>query len=109
MHLPPLGQRLPASSPPPHGALRRALSALAALLVTVATAAVVAQAAAAATNLLVNGDFSAGNTSGWTCSPGDAVVTSPVYPGDSRALAGTPASSDYAQCSQVVSVQPSSS
>lgn len=37
------------------------------------------------------------------------MVTSPVYPGSTYALAGTPTDSDYAQCSQVVSVQPSSS
>jgi chitinase len=108
MHLLPHGQRLPTSSSPPRGALRLALSTLAALLVTVAAAAV-APGASAAANLLVNGDFGAGNASGWTCSSGDAVVTSPVYPGDSHALAGTPSNSDYAQCSQVVSVQPSSS
>jgi len=40
---------------------------------------------------------------------GDTVVTSPVYSGSTYALAGTPTDSDYAQCSQVVSVQPSSS
>jgi chitinase len=69
----------------------------------------VAPAASASTNLLVNGSFSTGTTSGWTCSSGDSVVTSPVYPGSSYALAGTPSDSDYARCSQVVSVQPSSS
>jgi chitinase len=68
-----------------------------------------APGASAATNLLVNGDFSAGSTAGWTCSSGDTVVTSPVYSGSSYALAGTPTGSDDAQCSQVVSVQPSSS
>ena len=56
-----------------------------------------------------NGDFGTGTTSGWTCSSGDTVVTSPVYSGSAYALAGTPTDSDYAQCSQVVSVQPSSS
>lgn len=66
-------------------------------------------AASAQSNLLANGDFAAGSTAGWTCSSGDTVVTSPVYPGSSYALAGTPAGSDDAQCSQVVSVQPSSS
>src|SRR6202042_2729269 len=65
--------------------------------------------ASAQTNLLTNGGFSAGSTSGWTCSSGDSVVTSPVYTGSSYALAGTPTGSDDAQCSQVVSVQPSSS
>ena len=68
-----------------------------------------APSAVAQTNLLTNGDFATGSTSGWTCSSADAVVTSPTYDGSSYALAGTPAGSDYAQCSQVVSVQPSSS
>jgi chitinase len=68
-----------------------------------------AASAAAAANLLVNGDFAAGSTSGWTCSAGDTVVTSPVYSGSAYALAGTPTDGDYARCSQVVSVQPSSS
>ena len=109
MHLLPHGQRSSTSSSPPRGTLRLASSALASLLVAAAAGAMVAPAASAAANLLVNGDFSAGNTSGWTCSADDTVVTSPVYPGDSHALAGTPSGSDYAQCSQVVSVQPSSS
>ena len=63
----------------------------------------------ASANLLANGDFATGSTSGWTCSSGDTVVTSPVYSGSAYALAGTPTDSDYARCSQVVSVQPSSS
>jgi chitinase len=68
-----------------------------------------APAASAQSSLLTNGDFASGNTAGWTCSSGDTVVTSPVYSGAAYALAGTPTSSDYARCSQVVSVQPSSS
>jgi chitinase len=68
-----------------------------------------APSASAQTNLLTNGDFTTGSTSGWTCSSGDTVVTSPTYDGSSYALAGTPTDSDYARCSQVVSVQPSSS
>jgi len=81
------------------------------LLVPVAMLALGIQASAAyaQTNLLTNGSFSTGNTSGWTCSSGDSVVTSPVFTGSSFALAGTPAGSDDAQCSQVVSVQPNSS
>jgi chitinase len=70
---------------------------------------VAAPAALAQTNLLSNGGFASGNTAGWTCSSGDTVVTSPTYDGASYALAGTPTDSDDAQCSQVVSVQPSSS
>jgi chitinase len=88
---------------------RSGLVALAAIPALLALA-LVAPAASAQTNLLTNGSFSTGNTSGWTCDAGTAaVVTSPVYTGDSYALAGTPTSSDDAQCSQVVSVQPSSS
>jgi chitinase len=68
-----------------------------------------APSASAQTNLLANGNFATGSTSGWTCSSNDTVVTSPTYDGASYALAGTPTGSGYAQCSQVVSVQPSSS
>ncbi|MBV9448121.1 MAG: fibronectin type III domain-containing protein [Streptosporangiaceae bacterium] len=68
-----------------------------------------APAASAQSSLLTNGDFATGSTAGWTCSSGDTVVSSPVAPGSSHALAGTPTSSDDAQCSQVVSVQPDSS
>jgi chitinase len=80
------------------------------LLVPLALLALGVQAstANAQTNLLTNGSFATGSTAGWTCSSGDTVVTSPVYSGSSYALAGTPTSSDDAQCSQVVSVQPSS-
>ena len=63
-------------------------------------------AAAASTNLLTNSGFESGNLSGWTCSAG-RVVTSPVHSG-SYALAGAASSSDDAQCTQKVSVQPSS-
>jgi chitinase len=80
------------------------------LLVPLALLALGVQAstANAQTNLLTNGSFGTGSTAGWTCSSGDTVVTSPVYSGSSYALAGTPTNSDDAQCSQVVSVQPSS-
>jgi chitinase len=83
-------------------------SLLGVLTLTAAMAAIMAPAASAQTNLLTNGSF-AGSTSGWTCSANDSVVTSPTYDGASDALAGSPTSSDDAQCSQVVSVQPSSS
>jgi chitinase len=78
-------------------------------LLGLAVVGLTAPAASAQANLLTNGDFATGSTAGWTCSSADTVVTSPVYPGSSYALAGTPTDSDYAQCSQVVSVQPSSS
>jgi hypothetical protein len=70
--------------------------------------ALTAAPASAATNLLANPGFEAGSLSGWTCSPLGSVVTSPVHSG-SYALAGAASSSDDAQCSQQVSVQPSSS
>jgi chitinase len=79
------------------------------LLVAGLASAIVAPAASAQANLLTNGSFATGSTSGWTCSANDTVVASPTYDGASHALAGTPTGSDYAQCSQVVSVQPSSS
>jgi chitinase len=84
------------------------LALFACCLLAVFGAGLTAPAASAATNLLANGTFAAGSTAGWTCSAGDTVVTSPVDTGSSYALAGTPTGSDDAQCSQVVSVQPSS-
>jgi len=87
----------------------RLLALLACGLLAVFGAALAAPVASAQTNLLMNGTFAAGSTAGWTCSAGDTVVTSPVYNGSAYALAGTPTNSDDAQCSQVVSVQPSSS
>jgi chitinase len=72
---------------------------------TVALAAGLTGASAAATNLLTNGDFEAGNLTGWSCSALDTVVTSPVH-GGTHALQGAASSSDNAQCTQTVSVQP---
>jgi chitinase len=80
-----------------------------ALILLAGVTAAAAPAALAQSDLLSNGNFASGSTAGWTCSSGDTIVTSPVYTGSSYALAGTPTSSDDAQCSQVVSVQPSSS
>jgi hypothetical protein len=65
-------------------------------------------AATAATNLVSNPGFETGTLSGWTCSSQDAAVGSPVHSG-SHALSGAATSSDDAQCSQVIQVQPSSS
>jgi hypothetical protein len=83
----------------------RAVVHICVLMLLAAGLGLMTPAAMARSNLLVNGDFAAGSTAGWTCSSGDTVVASPVYPGSSYALAGTPTSSDDAQCSQVVSVQ----
>ncbi len=94
------------------GVRRSRLAAMAAAVVTamgvtatglsgLATAGAVAQA-----NLLANPGLETGSLSGWSCSPLGHVVTSPVHSG-SYALAGAVSDSDDAQCTQSVSVQPS--
>jgi chitinase len=68
-----------------------------------------ASAQAAAANLLTNPGFEAGSLTGWTCDAGTgSVVTSPVHSG-SYALSGAATSSDDAQCTQTVAVQPNTS
>jgi hypothetical protein len=85
------------------GSLALAGSGLAAVVLAAAPA------TAAATNLLSNPGFETGTLSGWTCDSGTAaVVASPVHAG-SHALGATPSSSDDAQCTQTVSVQPNTS
>jgi hypothetical protein len=69
-------------------------------------AALAAPAGAATANLLVNPGFESGDLSGWSCdSAAGSVVAAPVHSG-SHALAGAATSSDDAQCTQTVSVQP---
>jgi chitinase len=89
--------------------MRHRLSAFVATAAAMLTSAAVITAppAAAAANLISNGGFETGTLSGWTCSTLDSVVASPVHSG-SHALSGAASSSDNAQCSQSVSVQPSS-
>jgi chitinase len=68
---------------------------------------VVTAVPALAANILTNGGFETGNLSGWSCSGGTgSVTTSPVHSG-TQALAGAASGSDNAQCTQTVSVQPS--
>ncbi|WP_326726012.1 MULTISPECIES: glycoside hydrolase family 18 protein [unclassified Streptomyces] len=62
-------------------------------------------ARAADADLAKNGGFESG-LDNWTCTAG-TTVNSPVRSGSS-ALQATPAGSDYAQCSQAVTVQPNS-
>ncbi len=101
-----------ASVPPPRPRPRRrtlvaAGAAISVVLATVGVVAATTGAQAAAANLVQNPGFESGALSPWSCTSGGAVVTSPVHSG-SYALQATPSGSDDAQCSQTVSVQPSS-
>lgn len=83
------------------------LAALLALVGFSAVGAPAAPAAAAGGNLVSDPGFESGLT-GWSCDAGTAAaVGSPVHTG-SGALAATPTSSDTAQCSQAIAVQPGS-
>jgi len=84
-----------------------AVAAVAAVVLTaVGMSGLAATGAAAQANLLANPGFETGSLSGWSCSPLDSATTSPVHSG-SDALAGAVSASDDAQCTQSVSVQPS--
>ncbi len=88
--------------------LTRLLAGSAAALLAGAFAVTVSMTpASAATNLLTNPGFETGTLSGWSCSTIDSVTASPVHSG-THALQGAASSSDDAQCTQLVSVQPSS-
>jgi fibronectin type III domain protein/carbohydrate binding protein with CBM4/9 domain len=89
--------------------LIRLLAGSAAVLTTGALALTASvMPASAATNLLANPGFETGTLSGWSCSTIDSVTASPVHSG-THALQGAANNSDDAQCTQAVSVQPSSS
>ncbi|GHO46793.1 chitinase [Ktedonospora formicarum] len=61
---------------------------------------------AADSNLVTNPGLETGNLSGWNCDTGDSVVGSPVHSG-THALQLTPSSSTTGQCTQTISVKPS--
>lgn len=89
--------------------LRRSRHRFLALLGTAALAlagAVALPGTAEAANILSNPGFETGGLSPWSCSGNlGSIVSSPVH-GGSKALAGAVSSSDNAQCTQTVSVQP---
>ncbi|MFF4571564.1 carbohydrate binding domain-containing protein [Streptomyces sp. NPDC001410] len=89
--------------------LRRSRRRLLALLGTAALAlggAIALPGTAQAANLLTNPGFESGSLSPWSCTGNlGSVVSSPVH-GGSKALQGAVTSSDNAQCSQTVAVQP---
>ncbi|WP_328979230.1 carbohydrate binding domain-containing protein [Streptomyces canus] len=61
---------------------------------------------AQAANVLTNPGFESGNLSPWTCTGNlGSIVSSPVH-GGAKSLQGAVSSSDNAQCSQTVAVQP---
>ncbi|MBV1851706.1 glycoside hydrolase family 18 protein [Catellatospora tritici] len=80
----------------------RLLAVAAALLVATGVLAVASPASAA--NLLGNPGLESGSLSPWSCSLG-SVVSTPVHSG-TKALQGAASSSDNAQCTQTVAVQP---
>ena len=90
--------------------LRRSRHRLLALLGTAALAmagAIALPGTAEAANVLTNPGFESGSLSPWSCTGNlGSVVSTPVH-GGSKALAGAVSSSDTAQCSQTVAVQPS--
>ncbi len=77
----------------------RLLAVVVGLLLVLVGGTQIAQAA----NILTNPGFESGSLSGWTCS-GGSVVSSPVRSGG-YALNGAVSGSDFAQCSQTVTVQ----
>ncbi|WP_234544011.1 carbohydrate binding domain-containing protein [Streptomyces shenzhenensis] len=90
--------------------LRRSRRRMFALLGSAALAlagAIALPGTAQAANILSNPGFESGSLTPWSCSGNlGSVVSSPVH-GGSKALAGAASSSDNAQCTQTVAVQPS--
>ncbi|MEU6346182.1 carbohydrate binding domain-containing protein [Streptomyces sp. NPDC046977] len=90
--------------PRPGSRRSRILSVVTAAFLAAAGSLIALPGTAQAANLVTNPGFESGSLSGWSCS-GGSVVSSPVHSG-TKALAGAVSSSDTAQCTQTVSVQP---
>ncbi|MFD1660570.1 carbohydrate binding domain-containing protein [Streptomyces caeni] len=85
---------------------RRALLALVGSAALALSGAVALPGTAHAANILSNPGFESGSLSPWSCTGNlGSIVSSPVQSG-AKALAGAATSSDDAQCSQTVPVQP---
>ncbi len=84
---------------------RLALAAGATVAVVAATVAFLVRPAAADTNTISNPGFESGLT-GWSCTSTGSAVGGHAHSGSS-ALAGAPAGQDNAQCTQTVTVAPS--
>ncbi|MEU6576572.1 carbohydrate binding domain-containing protein [Streptomyces sp. NPDC046805] len=88
------------------GRSRRRLLALLGSAALALAGAVALPGTAHAANVLTNAGFESGSLSPWSCTGNlGSIVSSPVH-GGSKALAGAPSSSDNAQCTQTVAVQP---
>ncbi|MFJ4948300.1 carbohydrate binding domain-containing protein [Streptomyces sp. NPDC088760] len=88
------------------GRPRRRLLALLGSAALALGGAVALPGTAHAANILTNPGFESGGLSPWTCTGNlGSVVSSPVH-GGAKALQGAVTSSDNAQCSQTVAVQP---
>jgi len=82
---------------------RRILAVVGALALA-GTGVLLASGTAQAANLVANPGFESGSLSPWTCA-GASVVGSPVHTG-TKAVQGNVTASDFAQCSQNVTVVP---
>ena len=83
----------------------RRILAVVGTMALAAAGVLLASGPAEAANLVSNPGFESGSLSPWTCS-GGSVVSSPVHSG-TKAVQGNVTGSDFAQCSQTVTVVPS--
>ncbi|TCC58098.1 chitinase [Kribbella pittospori] len=90
-------------NPPAHRPQAAIIPVLLTLLLALAGLVLVPSTGTAATNLVTNGSFETGTTSGWSCPAG--TVSGSARTG-SYALQATPSGSDIARCSQSIPVQP---
>src|SRR4029079_11871929 len=89
-------------SPKERSAMYRRILAVVGAVALAATGVLLMSGTAQAANLVANPGFETGSLSPWTCS-GGSVVTTPVHTG-TKAVQGNVSGSDFAQCSQNVTV-----